>query len=107
MEVGHAVGRLENLVELREELVVGSQVVQKTLRDDYTPIVLSLGSPLANSVANAVHDVGESLSAIGALFRDYHHVGTRLERTLEGQVGRLLTHKSDEVPVLDGRGAIC
>lgn len=97
---------LKNLINLSDKLVVGSQVVQKPLRNQNTSVVVTLLGPFSNSVTNAVHDVLKSFLPRVALLRHDDHVGAGLHGALQSQVRRLLAHQTNEVPVLDCRSTV-
>ena len=96
----------EKLVELAEKLMEGRDVGEETFGDDNATVVLVLVGSGGDDISNVVDDVLEGLETVGALLGDDHDVRLGLEGTLEGQVGRLLAHKSDKVPVLDGGGRV-
>lgn len=96
----------EDLVEFLKKLVEVGQVAQKTLRDQYATVVLLLVSSVFDGVADSVDDVLEGLLLAVGFLTDDDHVGAGLESTLDSEVGWLLTHQSDEVPVLDGGGTV-
>lgn len=82
-------------------------MLQETLRDEHATVVLVLGSgTLGDGVSNAAHDVLQGFLCVVRLFRDNDHVGASLESALESKVGRILTHKSNEVPVLYSGGTV-
>ena len=81
-------------------------MAEKTFWDNDASVVLLCFSSLANDVTDVVDDVLKTFVTILALLRDDDKVGRCLERALSGQVGRFLTHESDKVPILDGRGAV-
>jgi len=63
---------LENLVKLINQLVEGTYEAEKTFRNQYTSIVLSFLSPLANIVTYVVHNMLQGFSsALTLLGNDY------------------------------------
>ena len=99
-------GGSEHLVELDHEVVEGAYVLEEALWDEDASIVLLSFGSLLDDVTEVVNDVFDRLVAVLALFGDDHEVGMGLEGTLDCEVGWLLAHESDEVPVLDGRGTV-
>ena len=99
---GVRLGGSEHLVELDHEVVEGAYVLEEALWDEDASIVLiSFGSPL-DDVTEVVDDIFDRFVAVLALFGNDHVVGMGLEGTLNCEMGWVLAHESDEVPVLDG-----
>mmetsp|Transcript_36969 Transcript_36969/g.56634 ORF Transcript_36969/g.56634 Transcript_36969/m.56634 type:complete len:290 (-) Transcript_36969:2350-3219(-) len=101
-----ALAMLEHAVELVEEVAVSRQVGEQTLRDEDSTVVLALCRSFFNDVGNPVDDIWKILSTEGAFLGDNNHVRMGLEGALQGQVGGILAHQTDEVPVLDSGGAV-
>jgi len=96
----------EDTVNLLNKLIKGGQVLQQTLRDQDTTVVIIIGGSLANSVANTVHDVLQSFLIVVALLANDYHVGAGIQGALKSQVRWFVTHEANKVPVLDGRCTI-
>lgn len=97
---------LEDLVKLSNEVLEGTDERQETFRDEDATVVLASGSSLLADVSYFLYNVGESLMSSSAFLRNKDDVGLGLESALHGEVGRLSTHKSDKVPVLDGGSGV-
>ena len=76
-------------------------MLEQALWDEEAAIVLVVLCPLLDDVAQIVNNVLDRFVAVLALLGDNHVVRVGLEGTLHRQVGWLLAHESDEVPVLN------
>ena len=96
----------EKLVNLLNQILVGSYIVKQPLRDEHAPVVFTLVSSVHHDIADSINDVNESLTAMCAFLRDNDHIRVSLHGAFEDQVGGVAAHESDEVPVLDGGSAV-
>jgi hypothetical protein len=92
----------EELIDLMNKVLVGSNMIQETLGNENTPVVFTLVGSLSNDIANATDDIDQGFTSAGALFGDNDEVGVSLHGAFKDQMGGISTHKSNEVPVLDG-----
>ena len=83
-------------------MLVCSHMVQKSLRNEDATKVLFLVSSGLYQVSDSVYNINKSLTSVGTLLRDDNGVRMCLESALDGQMRGVSTHKSDEIPVLNG-----
>ncbi len=96
----------EKLIDFLDQVLVSSDVVKKSLGNEYTSVVFALIRSLLYQVAHSTYDVDQGFSAMGGLLRDNDQVRVSLHRALEHQVGGVAAHQANEIPILDGRGRI-
>lgn len=92
----------EDIIELKDKVLVGGNVCKKTFGDQYATVVFTQGGSVLNEISNSSDDVWKGLTSIGTLLGDDNHVWMSLESALKSKMGWISTHKSNEVPVLDG-----
>lgn len=93
----------EEGVDLTNQGLHSRQVSHEAFRDENTTIVLVILRSSNHSVTNVVDDVAKLLMpGIGLLSND-NHVRAGLESDFNSHVGCLVTHETNEVPVLNCR----
>ena len=85
-----------------EEVLVGSNIIEETLGDQNTAVVLALVGSFGNDITDSVNDVDQGFSSVGALFRDDDKVRVGLHGTIQDQMGGVSAHETDKVPILNG-----
>ena len=98
--------RSENVVQFSNELLDCRNELDKTFRDKYCTIVVTLFSTLGHSLGDVSNNVVERHSLSLYFLAHEADVWLALQSTFESNVACRATHQLDEVPVLASRVAV-
>ena len=92
---------LEKGTQLGDQMLVGRNMGQKSFRNEHSSEILSFVCSSAYQVGDSVDDVGQGFTSECRFFWDQSHIWMGLKSAFERKMWWILTHESNEVPILD------
>lgn len=96
----------EQFIELINQMLISRDMLQKPFWNENTSEILTLFCSFLYCISDSVYDIGESFTSESTLFGDDEHIWVSLEGALKSQMRWVLTHQTNEIPILDGRGTV-